>query len=316
MASTHRFVVTQEQSGKRIDQVLVEVLPEYSRARLSAWIKSGQAQLDEQTVLPKQKVKSGQLITLEIQPEAVTHYAPEPMDIPIVFEDEHIIIVNKPRDLVVHPAAGNLSGTLLNGLLHHCPALEALPRAGIVHRLDKGTTGLMVVAKTLRAHATLAKRIHDRQVKRCYRALVFGKLNPLSGFVEQPVGRHVRERTKMAVTSGGKYAKTHYEVLETLDGISYIGCQLETGRTHQIRVHMAFLGHPLVGDAEYRGRPIYPKGYTETDKAALDAFDRPALHAHTLAFEHPVEARRYSFTEDLPEDFAELLRYLQSRLCS
>lgn len=235
---------------------------------------------------------------------------PQALPLEIVFEDEHLLVVNKPSGLVVHPAAGNPDGTLLNRLLHHAPELATLPRAGIVHRLDKDTTGLLVVAKTLPAHKGLVEQLQARSIKREYRALVVGVL-VTGGTVEGAVGRHPVERTRMAVVSGGKPAVTHYRVIERLPAHTFLKVELETGRTHQIRVHLAHIRHPLVGDPLYGGRPRLPKGGTEDQIRALQGFRRQALHAVRLRLTHPVSGQVLEWEAPIPEDFRGLLSALR-----
>ncbi|MCY4045510.1 MAG: 23S rRNA pseudouridine(1911/1915/1917) synthase RluD [Cellvibrionales bacterium] len=281
--------VEPHQTSARFDQVLAEIMPEYSRAKLQSWIKSGQIRLDDRTVKPKEKVLEGQTITVDVIVESVVNYEKaESVDFDVVYEDEALIIVNKPAGLVVHPAAGNYSNTLLNGLLHKYPELEAVPRAGIVHRLDKDTTGLMVVARTLPAHANLVAQLQERTVSRHYHALVHGVMTAGST-IETLIGRHPKNRQKQAVLAvGGKDAITHYRVEERFAHHTLIRCELETGRTHQIRVHMAHAGYPLVGDPLYGGRPKIPKGASKAQIAALQNFGRQALHAFRLGLVHPV----------------------------
>jgi 23S rRNA pseudouridine1911/1915/1917 synthase len=295
-------IVPAAHAGQRIDQSLVQLFPEFSRSRLKAWLVGGRITVDGAAAEPSAKVRGGEAVLLAALPEpADVAFAPEPMALPIVFEDDALIVIDKPAGLVVHPAAGNWSGTLLNGLLAHDPALSAIPRAGIVHRLDKDTTGLMVVAKTLAAQTDLVRQLQARTVRREYLALVHGLVHG-DGTVDAPIGRHPRERTLMAVVANGKPAVTHYTVLEALPTCTLLRCRLETGRTHQIRVHLASIGHPLVGDATYRGR-VGQRGPVE--------FHRQALHAERLGLKHPVTGQAMSWKAKLPQDFAELLEALR-----
>ena len=291
--------------GGRLDQVLAEMVAEHSRNRLQHWVKAGRVDVDGKTVNePKYKIYGGEQLTIRVD-QLLTdaeagQFLPEPMDLRIVFEDAHILVLDKPPGLVVHPAAGNWQGTLLNGLLAYDPVFTHLPRAGIVHRLDKDTSGLMVVAKTLAAHTHLIRQLQARTVKRLYRAVVCG-VPKVNGTVNAPIGRDPRQRTRMAVTSQGKEAMTNYRLLEVFPGCSLVECALETGRTHQIRVHMAFLGHPLVGDETYMGGRRHPL----PEPAAH--FGRQALHARQLGLIHPETGESMKWTAQVPDDMAQLL---------
>ena len=304
--STLELVAAQ---GGRLDQVLADMIPEHSRNRLQQWIKAGRVLVDGQLAQePKQKIYGGEDITVRVdqvltEAQAGT-FLPEPMDLQVVYEDEHILVINKPAGLVVHPAAGNWQGTLLNGLLAHDPVFTHLPRAGIVHRLDKGTSGLMVVAKTLAAHTNLVRQLQARTVKRLYRAVVCG-VPRVDGTVNAPVGRDQRHRTRMAVTSQGKEAITHYRLLEMFPGCSLVECVLETGRTHQIRVHMGFLGNPLVGDTTY----IAGRRFPLPEPAML--FERQALHARQLGLIHPHTGEAMKWTVPAPADMAAMINDLR-----
>lgn len=295
--------------GGRLDQVLADMIPEHSRNRLQQWVKAGRVDVDGKTVTePKHKIYGGESLTIRVD-QILTdaeagQFLPEAMDLPIVYEDAHILVINKPPGLVVHPAAGNWQGTLLNGLLAYDPVFAHLPRAGIVHRLDKDTSGLMVVAKTLAAHTHLIRQLQARSVKRLYRAIVCG-VPKLDGAVNAPIGRDPRQRTRMAVTSQGKEAITHYRLLEVFPGCSLVECALETGRTHQIRVHMAHLGHPLVGDETYLGGRRHPL----PEPAAH--FGRQALHARQLGLIHPETGEPMRWTAQVPADMAQLLEDLR-----
>jgi 23S rRNA pseudouridine1911/1915/1917 synthase len=292
-------VVPREVAGLRLDQALARLLPRYSRSRLAAWIHDGGVTVDGRAASPKDKLWGGELIEVAPPPEpSASAFAPEDIPLQIVHEDPALLVLDKPPGLVVHPGSGNWQGTLLNALLHHCPGLGAVPRAGIVHRLDKDTSGLMVVAKTLPAHASLVRQLAAREVRREYLALVQGDLVH-GGRVDAPVGRHPTQRTRMAVTASGKPAVTHYEVLERYGACTLLACRLETGRTHQIRVHLTSLGHPLVGDPVYRRNAALP--------AACRAFRRQALHAAALAFVHPESGQTMRFDALPPADLAALL---------
>jgi len=290
-------------AGLRLDAALAKLFPEHSRSRLQGRLKEGLILLDGATADVKRKVLGGEIITCAVLPAPTYSNAAEDIPLPIVFEDAALIVIDKPAGLVVHPGNGNASGTLMNALLHHAPELAGVPRAGIVHRLDKETSGLMVVAKTLVAQTDLVRQLQARTVKRHYLALVHGKV-ATGGTVDAPLGRHPVQRTKMAVVKlGGKAARTHYLPVEQFDACTLIECRLETGRTHQIRVHMANIKHPLVGD------PVY--GKTKCGNPLLDAFPRQALHAFRLALVHPDTHQEMCWETPLPADFAMLLEQLR-----
>jgi 23S rRNA pseudouridine1911/1915/1917 synthase len=289
--------------GLRLDAALARLLPEHSRSRLQAWLRDGLITLDGAAADAKRKVWGGERLVVTFPPAPTSAAAAEDIPLPIVFEDADIVVIDKPAGLVVHPGNGNESGTLMNALLHHAPELAGVPRAGIVHRLDKETSGLLVVARTLAAQTELVRQLQARTVKRHYLALALGKIGA-GGTVDAPMGRHPVQRTKMAVLrQGGKEARTHYEVKERFAACTLVECRLETGRTHQIRVHMASIGHALVGD------PVY--GRAKSGDAALDAFPRQALHAWRLALAHPREGREMAWESPLPADFAALLERLR-----
>jgi len=309
---SERKEVPIELAGKRFDHVAAHLFPEYSRARLQTWIKEGNLTLDGQTLKPKDKVSGSAMVELQVTLEAEQDHEAEDIPLDVVYEDDDILVINKPAGLVVHPAAGNWTGTLLNGILHHAPQCGALPRSGIVHRLDKDTTGLMVVAKTLPAHADLVAQLHDRTVGREYEAITMGTMTG-GGKLETQMGRHPKHRQKMAVVkTGGKEAITHYRVLERFGHHTHIRVKLETGRTHQIRVHMAHLRYPLVGDATYAGRQRVPGGASEELLEALREFPRQALHAKALELFHPVTGDQLQWEVDLPEDMAQLLNIIKT----
>lgn len=297
--------------GRRLDQVASELFSEFSRSRLQQWIKQGLLTVNGTQWQPKRKVLGGEQLSIcaSIVPEG--EWVAEDIPLNIVFEDEDILVLDKSANFVVHPAAGNYTGTVLNALLHHCPSLSLIPRAGIVHRLDKDTTGLMVVAKTLEAHTNLVAQLQARSVHRVYQAVVNGLVTG-GGVVDQPVGRHPRQRIKMAVVSDGKEARTHYSVLERFQGHSHLQLKLETGRTHQIRVHMAHLSYPLVGDSLYAGRFKIHKGASPEFIDYLRNFGRQALHAAELALVHPATGEDISWTSALPQDFQALLAQLSN----
>ena len=303
------FVVPLELSGMRLDHVLSELMPDYSRSRLQQWIKSEQVSINGQFLKAKEKVKINDLIEVKAELEEQGDWLPEAIALNIVFEDEDIMILNKPEGMVVHPAAGNYSGTLVNALLHHYPEIATVPRAGIVHRLDKDTTGLMVVAKNLTAHAHIVDQLQTRAMGREYEAIVSGVMTG-GGTVDEPIARSTRNRKKMAVSPFGKPAVTHYRVLARFQAHSHIRVKLETGRTHQIRVHMAYIHYPLVGDATYAGRLKLPAGASEQVKTALREFGRQALHAKKITLIHPRTEQLMSWESDLPEDMQDLLAVL------
>jgi len=305
ISSSLCFKVPVEYGGLRLDQALAKLMPEYSRSRLQDWVLQGQITLNGTAATSKQKVWGGE--NLHVTPQsnpADQPYLAEDIRLDIIYEDNSVIVINKPVGLVVHPGSGNWQGTLLNALLHHDPALGEVPRAGIVHRLDKDTSGLLVVAKTIIAQTALVRQLQDRSVRREYLALAHGEIER-GGRVDQPIDRHPSQRTKMAVVEGGKPAVTHYTIVESFPGCTLLRCKLETGRTHQIRVHMAYLHHPLVGDH------IYIKGAQKcppTMRAVLMDFPRQALHAERLGLEHPETGEWMEWQVDLPEDMQQLLK--------
>ncbi len=300
------FSIPSELSDHRLDQAAAELLPEHSRSRLQTWIKSGALTVNREQRKPRDKVMMGDKLHLDAEPEAQVSWQAESISLDIVYEDEHLLVINKPAGLVVHPAAGHADGTLVNALLHYAPEVENLPRAGIVHRLDKDTSGVMVVARSLIAHTSLVDQLQTRTMGREYEAVAIGTMTG-GATVEAPIGRHPRERKKMAVVASGKPAVTHYRVLERFAAHTHIHCKLESGRTHQIRVHLAHVRHPLVGDQMYGGRPRLPKGSTETLRAVLAGFQRQALHARKLTLEHPQTGETLSWSVPLPEDMQNLL---------
>ena len=303
-------VVGGKHSGQRLDQVSAAVFSDYSRSRLQQWIREGRVLVDGQLRRPRDKVYAGEHLLLRASFEPQVPCAPEPIPLDLVYEDDHLLVVNKPAGLVVHPAAGNPDGTLQNALLHHDPNLVDLPRAGIVHRLDKDTTGLMVVAKTAAAHKTLVEALQARDINREYRALVVGKPTA-GGRVEAPIGRHPTKRTRMAVVSTGKHAVTHYRIAERFRIHTLLEVNLETGRTHQIRVHMAHIHYPLVGDPVYGGRLKLPTAADEHTRQMLQSFRRQALHAYRLGLRHPASGEPMQWQADMPGDMQALLECLR-----
>jgi 23S rRNA pseudouridine1911/1915/1917 synthase len=301
-----------QQAGRRFDQVLAELFPDYSRSRLTGWIKSGDALLDGATVAPRQLVKGGERVTLVAVAAQEVPMAPEDIQLDIRYEDADVLVINKPVGLVVHPGAGNPAGTLQNALLHFDARLSEIPRAGIVHRLDKDTSGLMVVARSLRAHTSLVEQLSERAMHRQYEALVMGPMIS-GGSVDAPIGRHPKDRVKQAIVDepAGRPAVTHYRVRERFRAHTLVQCNLETGRTHQIRVHLAHIRHPLVGDTLYGGGMRLPKGATPELTEVLRAFKRQALHAEQLEFAHPVGGKTVSVQAERPDDLAALVLALR-----
>jgi 23S rRNA pseudouridine1911/1915/1917 synthase len=296
--------VPESLAGLRLDQALARMFPEHSRSRLQHWLREGHIRLDSRAAKPKQKIWGGEQIEIAPQPgPGETAHRPERIALDVVHEDEAVLVVNKPAGLVMHPGSGNWNGTMLNALLEHAPATAAVPRAGIVHRLDKDTSGLVVVAKTPQAQTSLVRQLQARTVRREYLALVHGAVKA-DGEVSGAVGRHPRERTRMAVVASGKPALTRYRVLKRFACATLLHCSLATGRTHQIRVHMHSIGHALVGDRVYRDRR------RKRDDVRLDAFPRQALHAARLAFVHPASGAAVSFEAALPDDMRGLLEAL------
>lgn len=308
-------VVPLTAAGRRFDQSLAEMFPDYSRSRLTAWIKSGVVTLDGVAALPRQLLRGGEQVRLEVELEVEVTSAAEDIALSIVYEDPHVLVLDKPAGLVVHPGAGNPAGTLLNALLHHDPKLAELPRAGIVHRLDKDTSGLMVVARTLPAMTALVEMLSHHDVERQYEAVVMGTMVS-GGTVDAPIGRSLGDRLRQAVRDedDGKHAVTHYRLRERFRAHSLLQCQLETGRTHQIRVHMTHIGHPLIGDPLYGGGLRLPKGASDELIAALRSFRRQALHAERLSFEHPVGGERVTFEAPRPADQLRLIEALRADL--
>ncbi len=305
-------VIAFSQLGQRLDQALAECFPDYSRSRIKEWILAEKVQLNGQIAAkPREKVFGGETIT--INAELIEEVSSRPQDIPldIIYEDEDILVINKPVGLVVHPGAGNHDGTLLNALLHHYPDIVNVPRAGIVHRLDKDTTGLMVVAKTVPAQTHLVAKLQARDITREYEAIACGIMTA-GGTVDEPIGRHPQRRTHMAVTELGKEAVTHYRVKEKFRAHTLLRLRLESGRTHQIRVHMAHIGHPLVADPLYLGRPRPLRGASDELRDTMRHFGRQALHAAMLRLEHPITGQMMQWQAPIPEDMQRLTAMLRA----
>lgn len=299
-----------EHTPARLDQVAARLFPEFSRARLQSWIRGGQLLVDGKSARPRDTVHAGAALTLRAELEEETGWAAQELPLTVVFEDEHLLVIDKPAGLVVHPGAGNASGTLVNALLHYRPALQELPRGGIVHRLDKDTSGLLVVAASPEAHNSLVKQLQNKSVRRQYLAVAQGRLTG-GATVDVPIGRHPRQRQRMAVReSGGRDAVTHYRLAQRFGHFTSLDVHLETGRTHQIRVHLAHVGYALLGDPLYGGRLRIPAGASDRLQQALRAFGRQALHAEQLAFDHPMSGELREFSSPLPDDLEMLLAVL------
>lgn len=305
----YEVLIPADLAGRRLDQALAQLLPAYSRSRLKDWILAGRVQLDGASAAPRTPVAAGQRVTLQAVNDVRASDDPEAIELDVIYADADLAVINKPAGLVVHPGAGQPAGTLVNGLLHRWPELIALPRGGLLHRLDKETSGLLVVARSEAAHTRLVRDLQDRAITREYRAVCNGRLTA-GGRIEAAVGRHPVQRTRMAVTPKGRPAVTHYRVLARFSAHSFIALRLETGRTHQIRVHMAHVGHPLVGDPQYGARPRFPVGASERCRQALMNFRRQALHASHLRFVHPVSGEVLEFHAPMPADLVHLLAAL------
>ncbi|HHZ8726590.1 TPA: 23S rRNA pseudouridine(1911/1915/1917) synthase RluD [Proteus mirabilis] len=303
--------VADSQLGQRLDQALAELFPDYSRSRIKEWILDNRVQVNDKIInKPKEKMLGGEKIEVDALIEEDVRWEPQNIPLNIVYEDDDILVINKPRDLVVHPGAGNPDGTVLNALLYRYPEIVNVPRAGIVHRLDKDTTGLMVVAKTVPAQTHLVEALQRREITREYEAVATGRMTA-GGLVNEPISRHPTKRTHMAVHPMGKPAVTHYRVMEHFRAHTRLRLRLETGRTHQIRVHMAHIHHPLIGDQLYGGRPRPLKGASEEFRETLRRFDRQALHATMLRLYHPITGIEMEWHAPLPDDMVELIRVLK-----
>ncbi len=313
MTKTQHYNATipPEMAGSRLDKALAELFPSYSRARLQQWVRDGYVQVNGTAVLRgKDKVKGGEDIQITAQLEEEVSWQAQVLPLTLLYEDDDLLVVNKPADLVVHPGAGNQDNTLVNALLHHAPELAQLPRAGIIHRIDKDTSGLLVVARSLPAHTHLVAQLQNHEFIREYLAIVTGVL-VAGGTVEAPIGRHPTHRTRMAVVGNGKPAITHYRVIERFRAHTSVRVQLETGRTHQIRVHLAHKRYPVVGDSIYGGRLQIPPNSDETFKETLRTFSRQALHAARLGLIHPISGELMQWEAELPEDMQSLLEALK-----
>ena len=296
--------------GQRIDSAMAQMLPDYSRSKITTWVRSGGALINGKTFKPKEKILGGEIVTLNIKAEKTNDWKAEDIPLDIVFEDNDIIVVNKPVGLVTHPGAGNWTGTLANALLHYDPSLANLDRAGIVHRLDKNTSGLMVVARSELAQKNLVEQLQTHAVSREYSAIVYGHMIS-GGTVDEPIGRDPKDRIRQAVVEDGKDAITHYRVIDRFAHHTHVKAILETGRTHQIRVHLSYIGHPLIADPMYGGKIRFPKKADDHLKNALKKFNRQALHAKKLTLTHPITLEQMSWKAPLPQDLQDLLKVLQ-----
>ena len=296
--------------GQRIDSAMAQMLPDYSRSKITTWVRSGGALINGKTFKPKEKILGGEIVTLNIKAEKTNDWKAEDIPLDIVFEDNNIIVVNKPVGLVTHPGAGNWTGTLANALLHYDPSLANLDRAGIVHRLDKNTSGLMVVARSELAQKNLVEQLQTHAVSREYSAIVYGHMIS-GGTVDEPIGRDPKDRIRQAVVEDGKDAVTHYRVIDRFAHHTHVKAILETGRTHQIRVHLSYIGHPLIADPMYGGKIRFPKKADDHLKNALKKFNRQALHAKKLTLTHPITFEQMSWKAPLPQDLQDLLKVLQ-----
>ncbi len=304
--------VTESQLGQRLDQALAELFPDYSRSRIKEWVLDNRVLVNGKIAnKPKEKVLGGEIIAIDALIEEEERWEAQNIALDIVYEDEDILVINKPRDFVVHPGAGNPDGTVLNALLYHYPAISDVPRAGIVHRLDKDTTGLMVVAKTVPAQTRLVEMLQERDITREYEAIAIGTMTA-GGTVNEPISRHSTKRTHMSVHPMGKPAVTHYRIMEHFRAHTRLRLRLETGRTHQIRVHMSHINHPLVGDPLYGGRPRPPKGASEAFIQTLRGFDRQALHATMLRLYHPISGILMEWHAPIPQDMVDLVEVLRA----
>lgn len=307
---THTLTIPVTMAGQRLDQALAILLPDYSRTRLKEWIDAGDVLVDGRILRPRDKLLGGESVKVQATLEPVGVVVPESIALNIVHEDRHVFVLDKPAGLVVHPGAGNAAGTLQNALLHHAPALEKLPRGGIVHRLDKDTSGLMVVAKTIAAHTALTRMIEAHEVQRHYEAVCAGVMTA-GGTVNAPIDRHPTDRVRMAIRSNGREAITHYRVIHRYRAHTHVRVTLETGRTHQIRVHLAHIKYPIIGDGVYGGRLLLPKGAKPELVSMLRNFPRQALHAAQLEFTHPITDKPIRCEAPLPADMRELLGVLE-----
>ena len=307
---TLKILIPNRMQGERIDAALSKMLPDYSRSKISSWIKSGDALINKKLFKPKDKSNGTEIVFLTLNQKQTNDWVAEKIQLNIIYEDEDIIVINKQFGLVTHPGAGNWTGTLANALLHYDPTLSKLDRAGIVHRLDKNTSGLMVIARNEKAQKYLVEQLQNHSVEREYSAIVYGHMIA-GGTIEESIGRDSKDRVKQAVTDGGKAATTHYRAIDRFKSHTHVKAILETGRTHQIRVHLSYIGYPLVGDPMYGGRVRFPKKASEELKDALLNFKRQALHSKKLTLIHPISGESMSWKAPLPDDMAGLLGVLK-----
>ena len=307
---TLTIIIPERMTGYRLDVALSEMLTDYSRSKITAWIKSGDALFNNKAFKPKDKVNGSQMVMLSLNKKKSNDWSAENIALNIVFEDEDIIVINKQFGIVTHPGAGNWTGTLANALLYYDPSLSKLDRAGIVHRLDKNTSGLMVIARNEKSQKYLIEQLQSHSVDREYSAIVYGHMIA-GGTVDEPIGRDPKDRVKQAVSMSGKDATTHYRAIERFKSHTHVKAILETGRTHQIRVHLSYVGHSLIGDPTYGGRVRFPKKASEELKEALINFKRQALHSKKLTLTHPISGESMSWKAPLPDDMLELLEVLK-----
>ncbi len=306
-----QIIIPEELSGRRLDQALSQLIPEHSRSRIQSWIRDGDVSVNKSTYKQRSEVSIGDVIEIDTDIKSIDKHQAEEINLDILHEDEALIIINKPAGMIVHPGAGNPNHTLVNALLNFDEDLDAIPRAGIIHRLDKDTTGILVVARTLESHTYLVDQLQKRFIKREYQAIVCGQLTS-GGSIENKMGRHPKQRIKMAVTNNGKIATTHYKIIKKYQHYTHLHVQLETGRTHQIRVHMSHLKHPIVGDSVYGNNKSIRKGVASSLRDFILNFNRQALHAFSLELTHPVSKQKMKFVAELPVDIESLIDALNS----
>ncbi len=304
------IVIPEKFKGKRLDLALSKLFPEHSRSRIQSWIKAGKVEVNNSKYKQRNVVNSGDIIKINTTLKSIDKHQAEHIDLDVIYEDKVIIILNKPAGLVVHPGAGNQKHTLVNALLHFDEKLDVLPRAGIIHRLDKDTTGIMIIARTIESYTYLVNELQKRNIKRNYKAVICGQL-VAGGVIENKIGRHPVHRTKMAVTDKGKLATTHYRIIKKFQHYTYLDIQLGTGRTHQIRVHMNNEKHPIVGDPLYGKNTFIKKGIDASLREFIKNFKRQALHAYNLEFTHPISKKIISLKAELPDDMNNLIKILE-----
>ena len=304
------IVIPKKFEGKRLDLALSKLFPEHSRSRIQSWIKAGEVEVNNSKYKQRNVVNSGDIITINTTIKSIDKHQAEHISLDVIYEDKAIIILNKPAGLVVHPGAGNQKHTLVNALLHFDEKLDVLPRAGIIHRLDKDTTGIMIIARTIESYTYLVNELQERNIKRNYKAIICGQL-VAGGVIENKIGRHPVHRTKMAVTDKGKLATTHYRIIKKFQHYTYLDIQLGTGRTHQIRVHMNNEKHPIIGDPLYGKNTFIKKGIDASLREFIKNFKRQALHAYNIEFTHPISKKIISLKAELPDDMNNLIKILE-----